>query len=126
MIPSERTSVQGGLPEMNGRQLIGSGSDSPIERAGAIALAHVDHHAPGAGERIAAIVNPSVLGVPRAVMWSKPATSVPVRGPSARPHELRGGALVVGWGRSGTSVSSMRSRHNDRCPGERSAAHDCR
>ena len=46
MTPSERTSVHGGLPVMNGRQLIGSGSVSPIEPAGAMLIAFFDHVAP--------------------------------------------------------------------------------
>ena len=49
---------------MNGRQLIGSGSASPTDRAGAIAIAFFDQLAPLSVERIAAIVNPSVLGAP--------------------------------------------------------------
>ena len=58
MTPSERTSVHGGLPVMNGRQLIGSGSVSPIELAGATMIAFFDQVAPLSVERITAALIP--------------------------------------------------------------------
>src|SRR5947208_2260357 len=58
MTPSERTTVHGGLPVMNGRQLIGSGSVSPIERAGAMTIAFLDQGAPLSVDGIAAMLTP--------------------------------------------------------------------
>jgi hypothetical protein len=50
--PSERTIVQGGLPVMNGRQLIGCGSLSPIACTGATTTARLDQLAPLSVERM--------------------------------------------------------------------------
>ena len=64
MTPSERTSVHGGLPVMNGRQLIGSGSVSPTECAGAMSIAFFDQVTPLSVERIAAMLVPPLADAP--------------------------------------------------------------
>ena len=69
MTPSERTSVHGGLPVMNGRQLIGSGSVSPTECAGAMSIAFFDQLAPLSVERIAAMLVPRSADAP--VDWNR-------------------------------------------------------
>jgi hypothetical protein len=57
--PSERTIVHGGLPVMNGRQWIGSGSLSPIPLAGATMVARLDHVSPLSVERMTATKLPA-------------------------------------------------------------------
>jgi len=79
--PSDRTIVHGGLPVMNGRHWIGSGSLSPIAWTGATVVARFDHVSPLSVERMTWT---SALPLTVAPWWStcecrcmNPSTSVP-------------------------------------------------
>src|SRR6266487_4130415 len=79
MTPSERTSVHRGLPVMNGRQAIGSGSVSPMALSGATMIARLDQVAPLSVERMIATLSPRVPWLFWRVLNRKnPSSSVPL------------------------------------------------